>query len=917
MKETKSNIFVGFLIVNILSIVGCSPDSDQRVKEEALSVPMESSSVSTFSFGENLEVGAVVSDKIFTFIKNPVLSGAASSNVSLSNTTDFSLVSASGCNRELIKTTDKCVVKVRFLKNKVSGSYSGELHVGDGIESMSVSLSASVVSPIAISSLSVLEGSSEISSVLSFGPLNSSASLSKIITIKNEGTQAEYMSVSLMGEGFSILSNSCSSSLAKNKTCSIKVSFKAGASGVEDIQKLGTLSLNNQKSISLSATILGVPVVTGSPDVRFYDSSSMVSSINMGSIASGSVSKIIVLKNEGTASSPAPSLSGDSSFSIISSSCSGTLLSGKNCSMKISFSAVGSGSKTATISSGGANLIISGSITTQSSEINPQSFTLLDDYYYESEGSGNGGNCEASMGGQLVARFVFNYPDPQVQESVQNAICQYLQEQKMTLNQTDYEYRGEQHYGYSPIASTQISMYTGTSSYLINQGYWDFSVGMNYVFDSYYAYSLIRQSDSFTSGGAMILTDGEPRFLTKFQDSVYYGVRAAKPVEEYFIMRKLADDSVQRVGPNYRVILNESHTNFVLFKNKMYMIVKDGSSYKLVYIDSQQNGFSVFDSPLSLSQNAKIIANDSYLLLADDSSFSKVVVITDNFNYFEIDNNLFDTFDNLGAGDFIGSIYYGIGITNGVPTLRQIDLINRTITLTKDSSNRNLSEVMVLGKNGGKLWLMSYNSPKQMISIDNQGQVNYFTIDQSSIGNRYYSKDVIYYNTNNKFYRIQNGNLVDLGIHGEAYYGAIIAPDGSLIYNEYTDDGLGGSYLFHIRRLAPSGVSTRIKSQAMIMINGVSERLVNYNRFLSSNIIGNKIVVMGAEIDNYGSSSINSMFMIDVSNFSVSKSIAPCGVGGSGDILGRNVDSYLTDGRKMYLGARSCSVDTLELHKFE
>ena len=364
--ENMSKLFSSkcYLFLSSLMILSaCSPANEAAlVSSESLSIPVESASLSEYSFGEEIVLGATVADKIFTFTKNASATEGADTTVSLDNTVDFSVVTATGCNKTLTKATEKCQVKIRFMKSKVAGSYEGVLSVGGN----EVSLSASVASPVATTpALSVKEGTADVTS-LAFGSLNKNSSLSKILTISNTGAATANLAVALTGDSnFSLSSNTCASTLAKGKSCAVKVLFASGAGSSSDESKSSSLAIASGVSVSLSATVLGTPVVVGSPLIKFYESSTEVSSLSFGAISSGSISKIITIKNEGNATaSVSPILSGDSAFVVSSNTCSSSLAAGKNCAVKVALKISGEslGAKTASLSMGSTSLALSGTL---------------------------------------------------------------------------------------------------------------------------------------------------------------------------------------------------------------------------------------------------------------------------------------------------------------------------------------------------------------------------------------------------------------------------------------------------------------------------------------------------------------------------------------------------------------------------
>ena len=345
------------LLIGLL-LSACTPKESLKMSSENLSIPVESTSISSYSFGDEILQGSTVADKIFTFTKNASATEGADTTVSLDNSVDFSVVTATGCNKTLTKASEKCQVKVRFMKSKVAGAYEGALNVGGN----EVELSATVLSPTPTGpTISVKEGTTEVTT-LAFGAVNKNTASSKLLTIANTGSATTNLAVSLMGDSvFSISSNNCGTSLAKGKSCSMRVLFSSGAGSVADEEKSSSLTLASGIILPVSGIVRGTPVIVGNPLIKFYEGSVAITTLSFGTISSGSLSKVLIVKNEGTApNSTAISYAGD--FSLMSNSCGASLAVGATCQMRLalSFDQDHLGSKSGSVTSGSASLAISG-----------------------------------------------------------------------------------------------------------------------------------------------------------------------------------------------------------------------------------------------------------------------------------------------------------------------------------------------------------------------------------------------------------------------------------------------------------------------------------------------------------------------------------------------------------------------------
>lgn len=362
-----------FSLVLLMSLAACSPSKENSFVDSALLAPQESLGRSEVSFGNDLPTGySSAVEQILKFGK--AATDSSPSNVELvSADASFIIVSASLCNRSLVKATDICTVKVRFIKGKAAGTYTAQLKVGAEGAMNTVNLTATVLPPPEETApspgiLSVKEGSVDLVSPVDFGSMNAKTSLSKIYTLSNQGASTLPLSVNLVPGtpgAFSISSQTCTASLLKGKSCSFKVKFDAPASVAANENHSAVLHVATGVSYNLQAQVLGTPVFVGSPDIRFYESSIERTSLLVGDISSGSVSKIITVKNVGTAPATGiPSFAGDAGLSVSSNTCSSALAVNQSCLIKVALTFAGNapGSKSGSITYGSASLALSGSL---------------------------------------------------------------------------------------------------------------------------------------------------------------------------------------------------------------------------------------------------------------------------------------------------------------------------------------------------------------------------------------------------------------------------------------------------------------------------------------------------------------------------------------------------------------------------
>ncbi len=338
---TASNL--GFLLFLSLLLGGCSasdPIGKGFIDTQALSAPSEDDASSSYSFGEELTIGASVASKRFVFTKDSQASENAASSVVLdSGDGAFYVASATGCNRELKKAADKCYVTVKFMKSSQPGSYSGSLSVGEEGNYNTIELSASVAEPDTSSALVLYEGSSPVDS-LSFGNLEAKATLTKTLTLKNEGVVALPVTVSLSGDSEYIKNTDyCNGkTLGINETCYIKVTFKAPSiASVDDEYKYADLQINDS-SFSAEGMIVGTSAMAALANVKLYEGSEEKTTIDYGTVAQNkTVTKTIALKNEGTGASDNLNIyySGSAGVAITLNNCPVVLLPKKSCYIKL------------------------------------------------------------------------------------------------------------------------------------------------------------------------------------------------------------------------------------------------------------------------------------------------------------------------------------------------------------------------------------------------------------------------------------------------------------------------------------------------------------------------------------------------------------------------------------------------------
>jgi hypothetical protein len=187
----------------------------------------------------------------------------------------------------------------------------------------------------------ILEAKSGIlSGTTDFGTYEEGATSTKLITfsLKNTGDEP------LVGpaviddstQGFSVSYSNCPASLAKTKSCTIKVVFNAR--NLSAGEKAANLNFDSVY-VNMTATI-NAPVLT--PSVDYLVSSAVVTSLDYGQLTtSQSVLKTITVKNTGPVAIN-ETVTIPSDFTVTYNTCSGrSLAKGASCSLKINLSGAG------------------------------------------------------------------------------------------------------------------------------------------------------------------------------------------------------------------------------------------------------------------------------------------------------------------------------------------------------------------------------------------------------------------------------------------------------------------------------------------------------------------------------------------------------------------------------------------------
>jgi len=224
----------------------------------------------------------------------------------------------------------KCFIKLTYTPT-VLGAETASLVVTDNAPSspQTVALSGTGVLPVVLSATS-----------LSFGNLDEGvSSAAKTITMTN------YQEVTLTGIGVSTgntdytQTNTCGTSLAAGKKCTITVKFNPSIIGTDD----ATLSISDSASNSpqtVAMTGKGLAPVSLTPTSKTYASQT---------VGTTSLAKVITLTSylSTTLSSIAISATGD--FAVSSTTCTTTLAAKGKCTIDVVFKPTATGTRTGTL----------------------------------------------------------------------------------------------------------------------------------------------------------------------------------------------------------------------------------------------------------------------------------------------------------------------------------------------------------------------------------------------------------------------------------------------------------------------------------------------------------------------------------------------------------------------------------------
>jgi hypothetical protein len=263
-----------------------------------------------------------------------VASGTVSTSIGGTDTSQFAIVTPNACAGVAIAPGGSCTLQVRFTPTS-SGNKSASLNISASPGGTpSVSLQGIGLAP---GNLTITPTNSNFN-----GVLTGSTSNPATFTVQNiGGVSVGPLGTVLQGSNaneFAITNDQCANmTLSPNGTCTLQVVFTPTTTGGKNASVVVSAG-----TTSTAASLSGVGQAQASLAANF-------ATLNFGSIVNGSTSDLTVtISNSGDV--PTGTLSttrtGDSSYSIVTNTCTGTLAGKGTCSITVRFAPVSAGSKT-------------------------------------------------------------------------------------------------------------------------------------------------------------------------------------------------------------------------------------------------------------------------------------------------------------------------------------------------------------------------------------------------------------------------------------------------------------------------------------------------------------------------------------------------------------------------------------------
>lgn len=316
-----------FTLLSSLILSGCGQNNSSSNQEELPPEPV----LSFYATDEVLmgkgDFGTPTSPKTISLsIKNEGTTDLVGPLV-LDDTTNFSLIYNSGCTTVKPKGT-ACTAKVSFNPaGKADGVYTTRLN----LDRVFVTLTATVSAPAPTTGVEFKVNSAVVTTI-DFGVLTDLVQVTKVLTIKNLGSQTLTAPISLSSSDYTLTTDGCSNKpIAPAGTCTVRVILDGrGKSGL--IQSTLTYGVG---SIPLTGTVNST--VTG--NVEYLNGAVVIEEMDFGTYEPGRTDyRSISIKNKGLIPVNYPVVLTGTGYSITFDSCSNKpIAAGAQCQVKVVF----------------------------------------------------------------------------------------------------------------------------------------------------------------------------------------------------------------------------------------------------------------------------------------------------------------------------------------------------------------------------------------------------------------------------------------------------------------------------------------------------------------------------------------------------------------------------------------------------
>lgn len=341
------------LCISVLVIAGCSVKDNTKNNPESPTEEVYNLDVNGIGFFSGLvehapkiDLNEVVQGQkksLSVIIKNMGTTATPLLSASLSDT-KFYITSSTCSNKSLPPNGGSCSLTLNFSAvNKALQPFESVLNFGPSSIPVSIAvISSSGQGGGGSALIKMYDGSSQIVSPpdYSIGSVSGSSKISKVITIKNEGTAATLIGdATLSSSDFYLSSNGCAGkALIVGQSCSVTINF-SGTGKPSGATRTTNLSFGGGQ-VSLSASVTSPPAPAPA-QLAFIDGATTLSQdLHLGPYSSSvTLSKTLSIKNLGSVSTSTLSLqllNNSSGYFTVSNSCSNVrLAAGASCSFSL------------------------------------------------------------------------------------------------------------------------------------------------------------------------------------------------------------------------------------------------------------------------------------------------------------------------------------------------------------------------------------------------------------------------------------------------------------------------------------------------------------------------------------------------------------------------------------------------------